>query len=117
MIGDVKLTLDGITYLGGQPEMDDGLSTSVYISLFTDSNWWGDSIGSTLYKLDDSTVTNQLRVEIIQAVKNCLSWMVESKIADSIDVEAYIKKESVLLEITINQPEKSFKFEIPWRNT
>ena len=48
--GDIQIvhTDDGgaITFSSGQPDMEQGLATAVYISLFTEPGWWGNAVSS-----------------------------------------------------------------------
>jgi phage gp46-like protein len=124
--GDVKIyhTDDGgkLIFHGGQPDMDGGLWTSVYLSLFTDRGWWGDpAIGSNLGLLDDSTLTNATRINAIEEAKRALAWLKDKGIASDIEVDAEIPGAGMLaLLITISEPGKmkteNRRYEIPWRN-
>lgn len=87
---------------------DPGLETATLISLFsqgrageedklpdkadTRRGWWGDTlhekpIGSKLWLLDRAKITDETRVAAEQYARDCLAWMVEDGIADSIEVE------------------------------
>jgi len=129
--GDVRLSLsaDGgiIKLRGGQPEMDDGLETAVNISLFSEPDYWGNAlsssdeeIGSTLLSIFRSTLTNQARIDIIEATRTALAWMVSSGIATSIEPTATIPSMGRLdLYIVIRQPEKApatFRYTVNWKN-
>ena len=125
--GDVKVknTDDGgaIQFYGGQPEMEDGLGTSVYLSLFTDSGWWGDpEIGSNLSALEDSSLTNAVRLEAIKSAEKALAWMKAQGIAAKVVVDAEIPSPSMLaLQVTIYQPgttdPDTYRFAVSWRGT
>jgi phage gp46-like protein len=90
---------------------DDGLETAVLISLFSDKRvsvneipdqttdrrgYWGDLIadvsgdvwGSKLWIYDRSKLNNPVVAQIEIAVKDALKWLVDDKIAKTIDVEA-----------------------------
>lgn len=129
--GDVKLvmSIDGglITVSAGQPEMDGGLQTAVNISLFTDIGWWGNSIigtgnevGSTFADALRKPLTNQSRLEIIEAAKDALSWLLSTGIAETIDISASIPSVGRLdMGIRIQQPEKApelFRYNVNWAN-
>jgi hypothetical protein len=69
--GDIRIDHDGITWVNGQPKMDAGLWTAVYLSLFTDLGWWADpDAGSNLYEYEDaipvSTPLNGSRMMVSQ---------------------------------------------------
>ena len=128
--GDVNLfnTLDGggISFKNGQPLMDTGLETSVFISQFTNDNWQNDldiqtpesQNFSTFSDLFTKTLSNQARLEAIETTKQSLQWMIDTNIANRIDVDASIPAPSILeMEITIFKPSRfpeSFKFSVNW---
>ncbi len=124
--GDVKLTHTHqggqLTWIGGQPEMDAGLWTSVYLSLFTDSGFWGaPALGSALHDLSDATLTNQVRLRAVESARLALAWLVTEGIAESVTVVAEIPGPSRLdLLITITEPGSgpvTYRYSQSWRAT
>ncbi len=106
--GDVKIYPE-IVWTNGQPEMDSGIGSAVYISLFTDKGWFADpSLGSNLHKLDDRLLTNQTRLDYIEGVKKALDWLLEDGVAESIEVSGEIQSPFLLaVLITITEPGKA----------
>lgn len=128
--GDVRLKIseDGgiITVWGGQPDMDQGFETAVNISLFTETGWWGNSlanpgeeIGSDFINQLSQPLTNQARLNIIEAAKNALAWITSSGIAFSVTVNATIPEVGQLaLYIEIKESEEVkhiFRYNINWQ--
>ena len=72
--------------------MDDGLTTAVYLSLFTDAeSWWGDTAqdkpilqGSKLGTLKKNNSLN--RGLISSYIRDALAWMVDGGMVEAIDV-------------------------------
>jgi phage gp46-like protein len=114
--GDVAVrpSLDGgeITIEGGQPLMEHGLSTAVYLSLWTDLGWWGNAlageheeIGSGCEALENEPLSNKVRMDYEEAARQALAWMKDSGIAESVKVEAAILTPTALeLTVTIEEP-------------
>lgn len=128
--GDVRLSLssDGgfIRMRDGQTEMDQGLETAVTISLMSEGMWWGNSlaaegedVGSGFLESLRQPLTNQARLDVIEAAKASLAWLVDTGIATSVEVDGEIPSIGRLyLSITINQPVKSpatFRYTINWQ--
>lgn len=128
--GDIRLKIseDGgvITVWGGQPDMDQGFETAVNMSLFTEQGWWGnalaapgDEIGSSFTDALRQPLTNQARLDIIEAAKTSLKWLTASGIALSITVSATIPGiGEMALYIEIKEPEKAphvFRYNINWQ--
>ena len=129
--GDIRLSLsqDGgiIKIRGGQPDMDDGMETAVNISLFSQGDWWGNAlaedgeqIGSTFLDSLRAPLTNQARLNVIESVRSALSWLTDTGISSSIDVQATIPGLNRLdISLTIRQPEKAptiFRYTVNWQN-
>lgn len=126
--GDPKLydTGDGANLLitDGQPFMDEGLENAVFISLFSSSNWWGNSVSSKSEKMESifetvltRTLTNQTRLDAEEFARAALSWMTSDGVADKITVTATIPSVGFLgLVIKIEQPSKTstIKYSINW---
>ncbi len=114
MANDIKITYNYQTqefdfkYNNGDLLRDDGLETAVLISLFTDRKadeddnlinqgdfrgWWGDllgdegQMGSKLWLLKGSKVTNQNIVLAKQYIEEALQWMIDDGVIAKIDVE------------------------------
>jgi len=127
--GDVRLTptADGgtITLINGQPDMDQGLETAVYLSLFSGPGWWGnlasaldEQVGSTLEDMLSRTLTNQTRLDAEEAARQALAWMTRSGVASKITVAATLPALGWLaLQITIEQPgtdPQVLRYQINW---
>ena len=127
--GDVRLTptADGgdITLLNGQPDMDQGLETAAYISLFSGPAWWGNLAGtlderaeSELEDLLSQTLTNQTRLDAEEYARRALVWMTRSVIAARVTVEATLPALGWLaLTVTITQPgtdPQVLRYQINW---
>ena len=127
--GDVRLTptADGgdITLLGGQPDMDQGLETAVYLSLFAGPDWWGNLAGtlderaeSNLEALLSQTLTNQTRLDAEEYARQALAWMTRSGIAAKVSVAATLPALGwLVLAIVIEQPgtdPQVLRYQINW---
>jgi len=126
--GDVKLiqTDDGgdIEFVAGQPVMDQGLETAVYISLFS-GDWWGNAISEQNEKLESNleeiynrNLSNKTRLDAEEYMRKALEWMIRLGIAKRIDVSASLPTPGWLgLEITIIEPngsEQNLRYSINW---
>lgn len=129
--GDVRLALsqDGgiIKIRGGQPEMDEGLETAVNLSLFSDGDWWGSSLGTADEAIGSgflaalrAPLSNQARLDVIEAARTALAWLVSSGIAASVEISATIPAVGRLdLSILIRQPSKApatFRYTVNWQS-
>jgi phage gp46-like protein len=111
-------------------ERDDGLETSVIISLFTDRRaavdqippefprddlrgWWGDvapqvegdQTGSLLWLLYREKQTPQVLARAQQYAQEALQWLIEDKVALQVTVAtSYISVGWMLIEIDIYRP-------------
>ena len=140
--GDVRLfqTLDDgdIVIEGGIAEMNGGLSTAVFLSLFggnEDDNgrpdnslsWWGNFIEidpskkytSELQNLTESLplITGNLR-RIEDAALRDLDWFLTERIASRVTVEATIpdvNRVNILVGIEADGQESTFQFTENWR--
>lgn len=95
--GDPKLimTPDGTTmeFNGGQPVMDAGLENAALISLFTDSEWWGNQYLDGEFRIDDGAfneimsgaITRTTFVQAENEIKRALKWMVDDGLASEIE--------------------------------
>lgn len=89
--GDPKISINengmDIVFVGGQPEMDKGLSNAVFISLLTRPGWVGAKIqgadqikGSNFLVACERALTVKTINEIRQAAEKALAW-VDGKVA------------------------------------
>ncbi len=112
--------------INGLPQLTDGLDNAVYLSLFM-PDYWGNDIADDDQKYDseipvimaEQTLTNQTRLDIIEAAKNALNWMLDNGIASNIDVIAEIPEIGRLyLAVTITEPEQedpsTFAYSLNW---
>lgn len=126
--GDLKLYNVGIgsdcDIVNGQPVLDEGLENAVYMSLFSSPGWWGNALIdeseqhiSTLENIiDEQPLTNETRLNIEEAARNALAWMISDGIAQNIEVSATIPAIGRAdLVIEIFQPERvEFKYNLNW---
>ena len=129
-MSDIYLkTTNGIAdmvIVNGLPQLTDGLDNSVYLSLFMPA-WWGNDISDDDQKYEseipvimaEQSLTNQARLDIIEAAKKALDWMVEKGIATSRDARAEIPEVGRLnLAVTITEPEQDdpsvFAYSLNW---
>jgi phage gp46-like protein len=128
--GDVALThtADGgaITFRAGQPDMEQGLFTAVYISLETEPGWWGNSlaspeeqIGSGCPAVERGPLTNKARLDYEEAARQALAWMIFSGLAKTVTVEAAIIGINALgVVVTIEEPDETpltYKYRVNWQ--
>ena len=112
--------------VNGLPQLTDGLDNTVYLSLFM-PDYWGNSVSEDDEKYDaeiprimsEQTLTNQTRLDIIEAGKNSLKWMIDKGIASAIDVRAEIPEIGTLFfAVTITEPEQedpsTFAYGLNW---
>ena len=122
MAKDIKLEFDSETLEGdvlldkGDLETDEGLSTAVMISLFTDRRaeesdpydnddrrgWWGDQlalvegdqIGSRLWLLNRSKATESNANKAKEYIYEALEWMRDDGVASDIIIDTFIYGDS-----------------------
>ncbi len=112
---DVKIfnNLDGgeIEENSGVIAMDDGFSSSVYLSLFggdEDGEWWGNNkeielISKTQITLKSLPAIPSNLNKIKDAILYDLAWVISDKIADKISVELSMPAlNSIIIQIYIN---------------
>jgi phage gp46-like protein len=105
-----------------------GLENAVYLSLFT-APWWGNAVSeanerytSRIPDLKQRALTNQTRLDVIQAAEDALAWMTEQGVARRIEVDAYIRSAGRLdLAVRVYEPDKDtgtdFEFSVNWDST
>jgi phage gp46-like protein len=123
---------------------DRGLMTAVILSLFTDRRaedddvppsgdsgdrrgWWadqfasvgGDRIGSRLWLIDRSTLTNETLLKATQYVTEALQWMIDDKVVASIPVTVtrMSAPDGIMIAGELLQPGRdsvSFRFAHTW---
>ena len=142
-MSDIGLFIDDegkidIDFESGDLKRDNGLETSVLISLFSDQRityeelppgetsqrgFWGDAypeiegdlIGSKLWVYDRAKRTDETLSRIREEAKNSLSWMVSDGVADSVETDAtYLDNGALWLTITITKNEQSQRFAYAW---
>ena len=140
---DIELTTDGTTtpdlgILNGDLVVDDGLETSINVSLFTDGRaenqvfrpedrrgWIGDvfrerDIGSLLWLLEQTRLDQLTLAAAIDRTRKALEWMVEDGLASDVSVSGEISDlNSVSIFIDVTAPDSSgvTRYVKYWRNT
>jgi hypothetical protein len=123
--GDPYLTIgvDGsrLTFIGGQPIMDEGVENQALIALFTDEGWAGNDlfddpdqkIGSDFIETARQPVTLQSLADIEQAAIRALQSSIFGRVtAEAVNLESDI----IRVEITIEPPRQDSKTIILTRN-
>lgn len=112
----VKITADGakMSFIGGQPVMDQGIENCTSISLFTKSGYWGNilfkeeskKIGSDFQKVSNEPIVNLKSVNAVtNEIDKALSWMKDTKLASDISVNVVNPKvDEIKTSITIYPP-------------
>lgn len=121
---------------------DAGMQTAVILSLFTDQRakdddvppsgdpndrrgWWGDEfaavqgdlIGSRLWLLDRSKLTNNTARLADEYATEALAWMVQDSVVSTVDVAVTTTKTMLTIGITLHRPGRdaiSFRFSRVW---
>lgn len=119
--------------------IDDGLTTSVIVSLFTDRRaedsdilpdghadrrgWWGDGladdrIGSRLWLLSREKQRQAVLDRAKEYALEALQWLLDDKVAESIDVTTEFTKPGMLgIQVVITRPQTApadFQFFYMW---
>jgi phage gp46-like protein len=129
--GDVQVvhSLDGgaITFRSGQPDMEGGLSTAVYLSLWTEPGWWPIPLmpveerieEDSLEELEIEPLTNKVRQDYEERARKRLAWMVTQGVAKSVTVAASILSQIALgLDVTIEEPDGTtgnLRYRVNWK--
>lgn len=143
---DIELRPDAagiydITIVNGDFQGDDGLETSLIVSLLSDARadesqipqpesrrgWIGDLVapvpgfqyGSLLWLLEQARLTQKTLAQAENNAREALNWMIEDGLAQAIDVIASRQDSSLILDITVISPDGSVirkAFDL-WRKT
>lgn len=138
---DVQCSQGAWTLSGGALASGNDLATAAIISLFTDAEasaddelpdnsgdrrgWWGDSgdavrMGSLLWTLARSKLTQSVANRARDYAKKCLAWMIDDKVAGAIDVTTTIVKPNQLrLQVVIshgNSQQLKLNFDWAWQD-
>lgn len=109
---EIKLSFNGgfdIDIENGDFANEDGFDTAIWVSLFTDARaslaqvilpqnrrgWLGNvlsdrQLGGTLWLSEQRRLNQDTVNETIDHIRKALSWLIDDKIAISVDVSAYI---------------------------
>lgn len=120
---------------------DEGLRSAVLLSLFADRRaedddvlpaadgdlrgWWadefadvnGDRCGSRLWLLDRSKRLADVVPKAEEFAREALAWLLEDKVAESVDVLAEVQGQMLALLVTVTRPGAdpvSFRFAHAW---
>lgn len=143
-MSDVAMRYDGevfdlVVNNKDEIELEEGLETAVAMSLWTNKRvdlsqqprlmvdrmgWWGDQtsdiegdeIGSRLWLLDRAKVTTENLRRSENYSLECLQWMIDDGITDSITVNSsYTPNKVMVTVIEIQKPdEENTRFEVNW---
>lgn len=146
--GDIALQVNGdqeidLAIIQNDLAIDDGLETSVIVSLFSDKRvtaeelsqfdvrqtdlrgWWGDEfaddegdqIGSKLWLLDRSKIIQETLNQAQEFAADALQWMIDDGIATSISCSAsWDINQAMVLQVLIYRPGQNapYKFTKKW---
>ncbi len=121
---------------------DRGLETAVILSLFTDRRasdddkppsgdardrrgWWadqfarvaGDRHGSRLWLLDRAKLTHETSLQAKEYAREALAWMIEDRVASSIDLVVELTDRALLIAVGVNRPGRdsiTYRFARSW---
>jgi phage gp46-like protein len=71
----------------------------------------GDEIGSRLWLLDRANSTNENAARAVDYARECLEWMIEDGLADTVNVTADAVGNSILLSIELTQGGKATSYQ------
>lgn len=127
---------------GGDLLREEGLTTAILISLFSDARaddddeiddkndkrgWWGDlesdtPIGSKLWQHDRAKTTQTTITKVKKTIEDSLQWLIDDEVAEKIDVNVYRSgiegNDRLNFEIKIYQSdgnEIAYKFDDLWK--
>ncbi|HEY0251715.1 MAG TPA: phage GP46 family protein [Kofleriaceae bacterium] len=135
--GDADLSL-----IDSDIASDRGIETAILLSLFTDRRaedddvppsgdardrrgWWADQFaaikndrfGSRLWLLDRSKNANETLLSAKEYANEALSWLIEDKVAATVDVTVESTKTALLIGVAVQRPGRdavSFRFSHTW---
>jgi phage gp46-like protein len=99
----LTLTAGGDLLLrGGDLVLDEGIGTSVLVSLLCDARvddvpaeaqrgWWADAVGSQLWLLEREKATPETAARARDLARRALRWLVTEGIASSVEVTAELR--------------------------
>lgn len=142
--GDIRFNLSdgegGLALVQNDLDRDAGLETAVLVSMFSDRRadledalpdntkdlrgWWGDAtqsdkIGSRLWLLSRSKIENATNTDAEIYAKECLQWMLEDGVAESVEVTVtrtgtYELSIAVIIERPKGAKDITFKYFFNW---
>jgi len=104
---------------GGDLETHEGLESAILLSLFTDLGaWWGDpTFGSKLFRWARSKREPAVLAGVVNDVKEALTWLVEDRVALSVDATAEFVPGGFGLAVVVTRPTNdvaTFRFNRTW---
>ena len=107
-----------IAMAGPDIALDAGLQTAITISLLTDlGSWWGDpTLGSKLYLLKQSTLTQDTLNAAQDYAVQALQWLLDDGVAGAVNVVATATSLNTMkLAVTITQAGNAKTYDVVWR--
>jgi len=117
--GDPRLVIDedgaDLDFQAGQPVMDRGIENSVLLSLFTESGWVGNTLaekpsqkfGGKFLDAVKQPITATALNDIRNAALSDLNWMLETGLAEEIDISVTNPVSTRLKVLIVVKPPKS----------
>ena len=117
--GDPRIVIDedgaDLEIQAGQPVMDRGIENSVLLSLFTASDWVGNTLvekptqkfGGKFLNAVKQPINATALTDIRNAVLSDLNWMIETGLAEDIDVQVTNPQATKLKVLLVVKPPKS----------
>ena len=117
--GDPRVVIDEdgaeLEFQAGQPVMDRGIENAVLLSLFTASDWIGNTLaekpaqkfGGKFLKSIKQPITASALADIRSAVLSDLKWMIDTGLAAEIDAQVTNPESTNLKVLLVVKPPKS----------
>lgn len=117
--GDPRLVIDedgaDLDFQAGQPVMDRGIENSVLLSLFTEKDWVGNALvdkptqkfGGKFLEAVKQPITATALNDIRNAALSDLNWMLETGLAEEIDISVRNPVSTRLKVLIVVKPPKS----------
>jgi len=117
--GDPRIVIDedgaDLDFQAGQPVMDRGIENSVLLSLFTESGWVGNTLaekpsqkfGGKFLDAVKQPITATALNDIRNAALSDLNWMLETGLAEEIDISVTNPVSTRLKVLIVVKPPKS----------